>query len=80
MGMFNIIKSREKCFKCGRKIDEWQSKELRIKGYLIENLLENIVLDKDMGGEMHTFCEKCSTYIEYQIIKGKIVKNHKGIF
>jgi len=73
--MFNTIKSQEKCPKCGANIDEWQSKKLKIKGYLIDNLLYSVTLDVDMNGEMHSLCDKCGTYIVYAIKKGKVIKN-----
>ncbi|MBI2611362.1 hypothetical protein HYW54_01280 [Candidatus Gottesmanbacteria bacterium] len=72
--MFNIIKTSEKCPKCGSKIDEWQSKNLSIKGYPIMQALINITLVPDMAGEMHAICDKCKTWTEYKIKNGQLVK------
>ncbi len=53
MGMFNEIETGPSCPNCGAKV-EWQSKNLSIRGYPIENPLIRIAPEPDMDGEMHT--------------------------
>lgn len=68
--MFNVIKSKLKCPKCHETV-EWQSKYLTYDGYVLENLLQDITLNKHMDGEMHTFCDSCKTAVDVDIKKGK---------
>ena len=70
MGMFNTIKSKLRCPKCNAKV-EWQSKDLSVLGFPIENLLLNIKLKSYMNGEMHTFCDECKSSWDVKIKKGE---------
>lgn len=70
MGMFNIIKSKRGCPTCGGKVG-WQSKNLTYDGFLVENLLQEVVLNKHIDGEVHAYCERCKKFVEITIKKGK---------
>ena len=70
MGMYNTIKTKKPCPKCGAEV-EWQSKYLTCDGYVLDNLLQKIVLNEHMDGEIHTYCDVCGTYVEITIQKGK---------
>lgn len=70
MGMFNIIKTKKGCPSCGRGV-EWQSKHLTYDGFVLDNLLQEVKLNKHVDGEMHTYCEKCGSSVEVTIKKGE---------
>ena len=74
MGLYNTIKTNpaQKCPKCGNELTDWQTKEISIYGYLLENLLTEIKLNSHMDGEIHTVCSNCQSFIELRIKKGKI--------
>ncbi len=71
MGVYNVIDTKTLCPKCHKPV-EWQSKHLIYDGFVLANLLENIVLNERMEGEMHTFCDKCKTGFDADIINGQI--------
>lgn len=72
MGMYNTIDVKKNCPKCGAQV-EWQSKDLEIDGkYPVMNVLETYKLNNKMVGEVHTLCDKCKTWSEFKIEKGKL--------
>ena len=71
MGMFNVIEGSISCPNCGGEV-EWQSKNLSIRGYPIENLLLRITPEPDMDGEMHTSCHKCFYRLDADIVNGEV--------
>ncbi|MEK7504632.1 MAG: hypothetical protein AAB550_04010 [Patescibacteria group bacterium] len=75
MGMFNVIKVKVDCPKCGGKIDEWQTKNLVIDDiYPVDNVLEHYDLNKGMDAEIHSYCDNCNKELSLIIKKGKICK------
>lgn len=70
MGMYNMIKTKKKCPTCEEKV-EWQSKYLIYDGFVLDNLLQEIILNKHVDGEMHAYCENCKVFVEVTIVKGK---------
>lgn len=78
MGIYNIIKSTVGCPKCNKKIEEWQSKYLTYDGYLLANGLQEIKLNEQMDGEMHTLCDNCKAFLEVTIVKGAVKKVKPG--
>jgi hypothetical protein len=71
MGMFNVIEAGLPCPNCGASV-EWQTKDLSIRNFPIENLLFHIYLEPDMDGEMYTSCDRCFYWHEAEIVGGKI--------
>lgn len=68
--MFNVINSKTTCPTCHKPV-EWQSKYLTYAGYVLENLLQNITLNKYIDGEIHTLCDHCKKAVEITIKKGR---------
>ncbi len=72
MGVFNTIKTDEKCPNCHQPV-EWQSKRLIYDGIIVGNLMQALTLNKRMDGEMHAYCDACETWFDATIEKGKVV-------
>ena len=62
MGLFDYVGYRGKCYRCGTKINSWQSKDG-------ECLMENISI-KDVR-RFYTHCAGCGTWNEYRVIVEK---------
>lgn len=73
MGVFNRILSGQACPRCGALV-EWQSKELRYSGLLLDNVMDTIDLRPEMDGEMHAVCDGCKVWIDAEIADGRIVR------
>lgn len=69
MGMFNTINSQTKCPECKGPL-EWQSKNLSYKEKELANILDLIILEKGMSGEMHAYCNICQKSFTVQITDG----------
>jgi hypothetical protein len=74
MGLYNRIKYKQTCVNCGAEV-EWQSKHLVIDEiYPVANVLETYEIDARLSGEMHTYCGKCDTSMDAEIVKGEVQK------
>jgi hypothetical protein len=71
MGRFNVIEAGLPCPNCGASV-EWQTKDLAIRDFPIDNLLLHIYLEPDMDGDMYTSCNNCFYWHEADIVKGQI--------
>lgn len=64
------------CPKCGEKIkSDWQSKNVQLRGYYLENDLSEIPILTDIDADIHAICEHCKEFVEYTIEKGRIKKD-----
>lgn len=75
MGVFNdvIIKEKIPCPSCGSELGGWQTKHMMYAGYDLANTLQQLKLNKRMTGSIHTSCDNCKEWVEYGVIKGKLV-------
>lgn len=74
MGLFIYVNEFEApLLCCGNICDEWQSKDMSIKGHRIQNRCQSISLDSDMEGEIHAWCIDCEKMTEYWI-EAKAIK------
>ena len=76
MGVFNYITGSHKTPCCQNKQSGWQSKAAKIKSksgkiYYIDCLMQEIDIKDLHEGEIHTTCDKCNRYIQYNIKDGK---------
>lgn len=71
MGVYIQITNQFSCPVCKQQLHKWQSKDLNYDGYPIENLLQQLQINKKIDGEVHTNCDVCG-FVQYKINKGKL--------
>jgi hypothetical protein len=71
MGLFNYVTTVMSCPNCQKTLDSWQSKRLSLRGLLLANAMQSVVLDEDMDGEMHDICFDCNLAIDVEIQNGQ---------
>jgi hypothetical protein len=77
MGVFNTVIGSYKTTCCKNSQSGWQSKMAKIKSsfgriYFVEPLMQKVYVKDLYDGAMHTTCEKCNRFIEYNIKNGKL--------
>lgn len=77
MGVFNYIISSHKTPCCQSNQSGWQSKRAKVKMpsgkvYFIDLLMEKLNIKDLYKAEMHTTCDKCGRFIQYNIKNGKL--------
>lgn len=73
MGLYNYIKLKYKCPTCGRKIREWQSKDVEWYGKSVDPSMQGFEITEGLDTITYGSCI-CGTWIDLIIKKGKIVK------
>jgi len=68
MGMFNIVKLRITCPKCGKEVGELQTKDDFYEALYLEQV------ELWMVRECHTVCDHCDTWIEIKLKKEKMME------
>ena len=71
MGLFNYVTAIMLCPNCQALLDSWQSKRLSVRGLLLANAMQSVVLDGDVDGEMHDICFDCNLAIDVEIENGR---------
>ena len=73
MGLYLTVLLNKKCSNCGKKIDEWQSKDITDKlGYILETY-QKVKLKDIKQGEAHAFCRHCRFWTDILIENGKVI-------
>ena len=72
MGVYITVRGEYPCPRCGKKLDDWQCKELGYDGYPVAIFMQEYKLNKKMDGEMYNTCGTCGP-VNYQIIKGHVM-------
>jgi predicted RNA-binding Zn-ribbon protein involved in translation (DUF1610 family) len=73
MGVYITIRGEYACPQCGRKLADWQCKELEYDGYPVAILMQEYRLNKKMSGHMYNTCPNCGPVIG-KIKKGRVEK------
>lgn len=67
MGVYNYVKFKARCRKCGCEINSWQTKDNNKYDLCFFNV------PHDEVGEFYTICENCDTWNEYRWVDGKLI-------
>jgi len=70
--MFNWIKGKHKTPCCENLQSGWQSKDIKVGKYWIDNYLEKVDIEDISEGSIHNICKKCNKFVEVKIRGGKI--------
>ena len=67
--MYDYVKHKAKCWRCGAKITSWQSKSSD-EPSMIEINIEQV-------DNFYSPCNKCKAWNEYDVVNGEIILNKK---
>jgi hypothetical protein len=72
MGMSNYIEAAFACPNCGEEV-EWQSKDVKVAGVWIPNVMWRMAPQWNMDAEMYAGCDGCFHWHDADIVNGEIM-------